>query len=82
VAFKNIRWFTLIRPTATFSLEGEGTKREVGRAVPARRGIRGRLGTAVPTPAAWPSSLSQRERVGEREKAKSYTDTLYITSPG
>jgi predicted tellurium resistance membrane protein TerC len=49
--------------------EGEGIKQEVGRAVPARRGSCGRLGTAIPTLAAWPNSLSQRERVGERESA-------------
>jgi hypothetical protein len=46
---KNIRGFILIRPSANFSLREAGIKREVGRAVPARRGIRGRLGTAVPT---------------------------------
>jgi hypothetical protein len=54
VAFanKHPNIFTLIRPSATFSLrekESSGTH-------------------------AWPSSLSQRERVGERESAENYND--------
>jgi len=71
---KSIRGFTLIRPAATISLEGEGNNRKVGRAVPSAPGSSRTAGDSRPYP-----RLGQAGRgEGEREQFWSVRRTVKV----